>query len=185
MKTELIDFDKTRFKKFGGEVIEDVVEYIEDYIKRSNGKVKVIVGCDSQQKRRITLYAVTIVLYDYKLHKGAHVLFLRLKQKKTKDLFTRLMNECVYSLHVAQWLEDKLGYYYEMPEFEKDNYDGIIPTKRVEIHLDVNPHEGRNKQNKSNSVYKSVMGMCTSSGFYTKSKNEAYAASCAADLLVR
>jgi len=87
MKNELIDYDVVKFKKFGGEVIEDVTEYIKDYIKRSNN-IRIIVGCDSQQKRRITLYAITIVLYDKEIHKGAHVLFLRQKTKKNKDLIS-------------------------------------------------------------------------------------------------
>jgi len=184
MKNELLDYDTAKFKKFGGEVIDDVAEYIKNYIKdRSN--IRIVVGCDSQQKRRITLYAITIVLYDEVKHKGAHVLFLRQKLKKNKDMFSRLMNECLFSLNLAEWLNEKLKYSYTPPKFEVNSYDGNLPTKKIEVHVDVNPIAGRNKQNKSNIVYNSVMGMVSGMGYKVVSKPYAYAASCAADLLVK
>lgn len=184
MKNELIDYNTIKFKKFGGEVINDIAQYVKNYIKRSDN-MRIIVGCDSQQKRRITLYAITIVLYDTCIHKGAHVLFLRQKVKKNRDLFSRLMNECLYSLNLAEWLDDKLKHSYTPPKFEVNTYDGNQPTKKIEVHVDVNPYIGRNKQNKSNIVYNSVMGMVSGMGYKVVSKPNAYAASCAADLLVK
>ena len=67
---------KDRFKKFGGEQIPDVVEYIKDIMYREPGSV-VSVGCDSIQVRRRTIYAVTVMIYDTEVKKGAHVVFFR------------------------------------------------------------------------------------------------------------
>ena len=47
---------RNKFKKFGGERIPDVIEYIKDYIKE-NPKVTISLGCDSVQRRRKTIYS--------------------------------------------------------------------------------------------------------------------------------
>ena len=52
---------KSRFKKFGGEQIPDVIEYIREIMEREPGSV-VSVGCDSIQVRRRTIYAVTVMI---------------------------------------------------------------------------------------------------------------------------
>jgi len=182
MEYSKLDFTKKKFKKFGGEVIEDVTEYLKDYVKRGED-MRVIVGCDSQQKRRFTLYALTIVLYDEGLHNGAHVLFMRIREKKERDLVKRLMNESLYALDLAEWLDNQIKDYYDMPKFGKCKYSGNFPTKRVEVHVDVNPEEGINKHNRSNMVHNSIMGMISGCGFLVKSKPDSYSASCAADLL--
>lgn len=180
-----IDFDRKKFKKFNGEFIEDIVEYIKD--NASNGEdVRVIVGCDSQQRRSYTIYALTIMLYDEMLHRGAHIVFMRIRTKKEKDMFTRLMNESLYSLDLANWLDDKLiDGVYKKPRFKNNEYDGSFPTRKVEIHVDVNPEYGRDKRNKSHVVYSSIMGMLCGSGFSVKSKPTSFAASSAADSLLR
>ena len=60
MEYTKLDFTKKKFKKFGGESIENIVDYLKDYVKKGDD-MRVIVGCDSQQKRRFTLYALKIV----------------------------------------------------------------------------------------------------------------------------
>jgi predicted RNase H-related nuclease YkuK (DUF458 family) len=180
-----VDFDRKKFKKFNGEFIEDIIQYIKDNASKGED-VRVIVGCDSQQRRSYTIYALTIMLYDEILHKGAHIIFMRIRTKKEKDMFTRLMNETLYSLDLANWLDIQLpDSVYKKPLFKNNDYDGSYPTKKVEIHVDVNPEYGRDKKNKSHIVYSSVMGMLCGSGFKTKCKNESFAATCAADHLLR
>lgn len=182
MEYSKLDFTKKKFKKFGGEVIEDITQYISEYVKRGED-IRVIVGCDSQQKRRFTLYALTIVLYDYGLHNGAHVLFMRIREKKEKDLVKRLMNESLFVLDLAEWLEVELNGHYNMPKFERCKYSGNYPTKKIEVHVDVNPDEGLNKQNRSNIVYNTILGMISGMGFMVKGKPDAFSASYAADIL--
>lgn len=179
-----IDFNKRKFRKMGGEEITDVVSYIREHIK--NGQdVRVMVGCDSKQKRKITLYSLVIVLYDEERHKGAHVIYMRMRTPKERDIFSRIMNEAVYALNLALWLDDNLEEFYIVPKFTPNEYDESIPVRRVEIHVDVNPDEGTNKRNKSNVAYNAVMGMLCGSGFSVRAKPIAYAASCAADYLVK
>jgi uncharacterized protein len=183
MAYKLLNFTETKFKKFGGEFIDDIVNYVNEYVKTGED-IRVMVGCDSHQRRRHTTYALVIVLYDIALRNGAHVLFMRIRDRKERDMFTRLMNESLYSLDISEYLEKNLGSHYN-PKFEKNDYDGSYPIKRIEIHADVNPEEGINKRNKSNIVYSSVMGMLSGNGFPCKCKPDSYCASCAADLLCK
>lgn len=177
-----IDFDNVKFKKFDGKEVENIIDYIKSHVD-SGDDVRVMVGCDSKQKRRVTTYSLVIVLYDEARNKGAHVLYIRLNTPKERDMFTRLMNEAVYALKLSMWLDGYLKSFYIVPQFELNEYDDSKPYRRVEIHVDVNPFEGLNKKNKSNVAYNSVMGMLCGSGFSVKSKPIAYAASTAADLL--
>ncbi|MFA5586065.1 MAG: ribonuclease H-like YkuK family protein [Saccharofermentanales bacterium] len=184
MQNTNIDFTKRKFKKFGGEIIENIVEYLKPLVNKGDD-MRIIVGCDSQQKRSYTLYALVIVLYDQGLHNGAHIVFMRIKDKKEKSLVNRLMNESLYSLDLAEYLNNELNDFYNMPKFGKCKYNDTTPSKKIEIHVDVNPQEGNNKQNKSNVVYNSIMGMVSSYGFMVKCKPDAFGASCAADLLCK
>ena len=54
---------RDRFKKFGGEKIPDVIEYLLDITNKEPDST-ISVGCDSIQVRRKTLYAITIMLYN-------------------------------------------------------------------------------------------------------------------------
>lgn len=180
-----IDFERKKFKKYNGDIIEDIVGYIKEQVEEGED-VRVVVGCDSQQRRSYTLYALTIILYDEIRHHGAHVVFMKIRTKKERDIFTRLMNESLYSLDLANWLDSKLtDGIYKKPKFKSNEYDGSFPTRKVEIHVDVNPEYGRDKRNKSHVVYSSVMGMLCGSGYSVRSKPDSFAASSAADSLLR
>ena len=180
-----MDFDRKKFRKYNGDIIEDIIPYIKEYVEGGED-MRVIVGCDSQQRRSYTLYALTIILHDKIRCRGAHVVFMKIRTKKERDIFTRLMNESLYSLDLANWLDVKLddGIYLK-PKFKNNMYDDSHPTRKVEIHVDLNPEYGKDKRNKSHVVYNSVMGMLTGSGFSVKSKPDSPAASCAADHLLR
>ena len=184
MEQNLIDFERRKFRKYSGDVIEDIIEYLKDNVEKGED-VRITVGCDSQQRRSYTLFALTIILYDEIRHKGAHVVYMKIRTKKERDIFSRLMRESIYSMELAEWLEGKLEGIYEKPKFDTNEYDGSHPTKKVEIHVDVNPEYGKSKKNKSHVVYGSVMGMLCGSGFSVKSKPTSYAATCAADHLLR
>ena len=54
---------KSLFKRFGGEYIPDIIEYLKDYLK-DDPTATITVGCDSIQKRRRTVYAITIMMYN-------------------------------------------------------------------------------------------------------------------------
>lgn len=63
------------FKKVNGEKIENIVDYILNYIKNKSN-VQICLGCDSQPNGRSLTYALTIVLYDNLKHNGL-IMFLK------------------------------------------------------------------------------------------------------------
>ena len=115
---------KSRFKKFGGEQIPDVIEYIREIMEREPGSV-VSVGCDSIQVRRRTIYAVTVMIYDTEVKKGAHVVFFRESCPKIRETQERLYKEAQYLHDVGTWINDeleKVGVTRNLPELEKRRY---------------------------------------------------------------
>ena len=118
---------RTKFKKFGGDHIPDIVEYLKEYIEK-DPTVTISVGCDSVQRRRKTVYAVTIMLYDTDIKNGAHVIFYRENVLKVKDHFDRLQRESQYALEVADMLNKELS-----PYERKDL--SIKERKRYKFHL--------------------------------------------------
>lgn len=115
---------KSKFKKFGGEQIPDVVEYIREIMEREPGSV-VSVGCDSIQVRRRTIYAVTVMIYDTEVKKGAHVVFFRESCPKIRETQERLYKEAQFLHDVGTWINDeleKVGVTRDLPELEKRKY---------------------------------------------------------------
>lgn len=115
---------KDRFKKFGGEQIPDVIEYIREIMEREPGSV-VSVGCDSIQVRRRTIYAVTVMIYDTEVKKGAHVVFFRESCPKIRETQERLYKEAQFLHDVGTWINDeleKVGVTRNLPELEKRKY---------------------------------------------------------------
>ena len=51
------------FKKFTGEKLENVGEYVKNYIKEHfPDNIEIMIGTDSQNKGRNTIYSTVIVL---------------------------------------------------------------------------------------------------------------------------
>lgn len=115
---------KSRFKKFGGNYIEDIVQYLKEYIEKEP-TVTISVGCDSIQRRRKTIYAITIMLYNADIKNGAHVIFFREHITKVRDNFDRLQREAEYALQVSEVLNDGLSAFYvrqDLVDFERKRY---------------------------------------------------------------
>ena len=113
MATEVKDKVSVRnkFKKFGGERIPDVIEYIKDYINK-NPKVTISLGCDSVQRRRKTVYAITLMFYSISIKNGAHVIFFRENINKVRDNYDRLGKEAEYVHQIGEWLDTELSTFY-------------------------------------------------------------------------
>ena len=115
---------RNRFKKFGGEHIPDVIEYLREYIKKDPG-VTISLGCDSIQKRRKTVYAITIMLYNTDIRNGAHVVFFRENVNKIRDNFERLHKEADYVHQISNFLQTELENFYtrkDLSEIERKRY---------------------------------------------------------------
>jgi predicted RNase H-related nuclease YkuK (DUF458 family) len=177
------------FKKFGGEYIPDIVEYIKEYIK-TRPNVTIAVGCDSQQLRKSTCYVTAVVLYDETIKNGAHVIFQREFLHKVKGytdtgeyglVDMRLYGEIERVQKYCELINDGLEGHYKRPYIKEflGNY------KLVDAHLDLNPNPGSTGQNKSNKLYALGKGMLEGLGYRTFCKPNAHAASSAADLFVK
>ena len=86
---------RNRFKRFGGEYIPDIVEYLKEYLEK-DPNTTITVGCDSIQKRKRTIYACTLMLYNTDIKNGAHVVFFRENIEKIRDNFERLHKEAQF-----------------------------------------------------------------------------------------
>jgi len=177
------------WKKVGGEKILNINNYVLNYIKTVDRNVKIIVGCDSDNHARKTNYAITVVFYNENMRKGAHVVYAMHRVPKIKDIQTKLRKEAEFVYHIAESLDQSLRgeYFYK---FEKNYYDGSMPTKLVEVHVDLNPKKitkngARFSNNKSNTIYTEVMGWLCACGFKVMSKPYAYSSSSCADALCK
>ena len=119
---------KSKFKRFGGEYIPDIIEYLKDYIEK-DPTVTISVGCDSIQARRRTTYAITIMFYNTDIKNGAHVVFFRESHPKVRDNQERLFKEAQYLHDIGTYLDKELSEFYT----RKDLVD--IERKRYKYHL--------------------------------------------------
>ena len=221
---------KERWKKFGGEKIPDVITYILNYIKE-NPYVTISLGCDSVQRRRKTVYAITIMFYSISVKNGAHVIYFRENVNKIRDNFDRLSKEAEFVLNIAEWLNKELDGNYirlDLSDIEQKRYkyhiakcngefshvsmsnddvviknltltdeDKVKQFKLIDLHLDYNPFDGgleikgkddkkvRGVKNKSNIAYKAWVAGLRGYGYRVFCKPSSYAASSAADLLLK
>ena len=119
---------KNRFKKFGGDYIPDIIEYLKEYVEK-DPTVTITVGCDSVQKRRRTVYAITIMLYNTDIKRGAHVVFFRESCLKIRDNQERLYKEAQYLHDVGTYLDNELSSWYKREDLTD------IERKRYKYHL--------------------------------------------------
>lgn len=115
---------KNRFKKFGGDYIPDIIQYLKEYIEKDPG-VTISIGCDSIQKRRRTVYAITIMMYNGDLRHGAHVVFFRESCPKIRENQERLYKEAQWVHDIATFLHEGLSESYvrnDLTDMEKKRY---------------------------------------------------------------
>jgi predicted RNase H-related nuclease YkuK (DUF458 family) len=119
---------RDKFKKFGGEMIPDIIEYLKEIIEREPTST-ISVGCDSIQVRRRTIYAVTIMSYNADVRNGAHVVFFRESCPKIRETQERLYKEAQYLHDVGTFINDELEKFYT----RKDITD--IERRKYKYHL--------------------------------------------------
>jgi predicted RNase H-related nuclease YkuK (DUF458 family) len=138
-----------QFKSLGDHrIVNDVFGYINTIIK-NKPEIKIYVGTDSQNGRRMTTYATVIVMHfnENDSGKGAHVLYSKEHLPKLRDRFTRLWGEVERSVEVSNMLRD-----------------GGITVKNIDLDFNEDP-----KYN-SNTVLRSAVGYVESSGFVARWK---------------
>jgi predicted RNase H-related nuclease YkuK (DUF458 family) len=136
---------KSKFKLFGGEYIPDIVQYIKDYIE-VDPNVTITVGCDSIQKRRRTVYAITVMMYNTDLRNGAHVVFFRESCDKIRENQERLYKEAQYLNDVGNYLDTELSAFYtrkDLTELERKKYKYHLARCNHEYsHVPIHQEEG-------------------------------------------
>ena len=136
---------KSKFKLFGGEYISDIVKYIKDYIE-VDPNVTITVGCDSIQKRRRTVYAITVMMYNTDLRNGAHVVFFRESCDKIRENQERLYKEAEYLNDVGNYLDTELSTFYtrkDLTELERKKYKYHLARCNQEYsHVPIHQEEG-------------------------------------------
>lgn len=113
-----------KFKKFGGEKITNIIEYIKDYVAE-HPNVTISLGCDSVQRRKKTVYAFTLMFYSVSIRNGAHVVYFRENVTKIRDTYDRLYKEAEFLQQIAEWLDGELSKFYvrqDLTELEQKRY---------------------------------------------------------------
>lgn len=162
------------FRKYNGEKIDDVYEYIANIVN-SDPSINVAIGCDSAQMRHKTQYAVTVVTHSDTYRHGAHVVYCKFKIDKVKNRFNRLWKECEYVFEIAEKMHEHL----EKIEYKRNTEKTFY--KLVDVHLDLNP----NVRFGSNVVCTPALSWFRSMGYNTVLKPNSYAAMVAADRLCK
>lgn len=133
---------KVAFKKFGGSYVTDIIEYLKDYVKK-DPNTTISVGCDSIQKRKRTIYACTIMLYNTDVRNGAHVVFFRENVDKIRDNFERLHKEAQFCHDISEFLNTELTGHYlrkDLTEYERKKYKFHLLRSEGKYHY-VPPHQ--------------------------------------------
>lgn len=148
------------FKTLYGKPVENIIEYIREYILiRDN--IEILIGCDSQTKKKKTIYGVVVALYTP--GKGAHVLCYRESTPKETVLSVKLINETWRSIELA--------------EFFREN--GLPKAKYIDIDLNPDPKYDSNK------TLRQAIGLVEGMGYKARWKNHGAMVTRAADHLVR
>jgi predicted RNase H-related nuclease YkuK (DUF458 family) len=119
---------KDRFKRFDGEHIPDIIEYLREYLE-NDPTTTISVGCDSVQMRRRTIYALTIMMHNTDIRNGAHVVFFRESCPKIRENQERLYKEAQYVHDVATYLDVELSKFYKRTDLTP------IERKRYKYHV--------------------------------------------------
>jgi predicted RNase H-related nuclease YkuK (DUF458 family) len=138
----------------------ELISYVKEY-KAQFPEIDILVGCDSQNRKRETVYALVIGLY--RPGKGAHVLYSKWTTLREKDNISRLLNEVWFSVEVAERLKAELD------------------IKAEWIDIDLNP----DPKYKSNQALASAVGVVTGMGYKVRHKGNSPIMTYAADSLVK
>ena len=147
---------------------EDVFTHIKEFKKqvdeqskklKINRSIKAYIGADSQNYLSYTRFVCVLVLHVEK--NGAHVIVSRFDLPKIYDYRYKLLREI-----------DMLG---ELARNFKDFFESV--DMEFELHGDLN----KSSNHKSHGVVEEASNYITHLGFKLKIKNDAFAATCAAD----
>ena len=139
----------------------ELSSYIKEYMADEHRpKIKLYVGCDSQNKGDNTIYATTVVLHIGTT--GCHVLYKRETFPRIFDFWARLWGEVERSVEVALHLQE----------------NGIV-VDNIDLDLNEDPNM------RSNKLVAAAMGYVESLGIKARIKPNLLPAISAADNIVK
>ncbi len=139
---------------------EEKVPDLAAWVAEASGQGQVIhVGTDSLQTGRFTQFVTVVVVYTQS--KGGRAAYTREVVRRITNLRERLLKETYKSIEVASLLND-------------------LPNEMV-LHVDANPDE----KHMSSKYVQELVGLVMGMGFKSLIKPDAWAASHAADHVVR
>ena len=142
----------------GSDVI--LIDYINKFLQ-DNKDVDIVSGCDSQNNRDKTIYAVVVALH--RRGKGADVLYKKWKTPKERVGAVRLLNEVWASVETAERIKDA----------------GLPMAKWIDIDLNPDP------KYKSNEVLRQAVGLVEGMGYHARYKSMGPVCTYTADHLVK
>lgn len=149
-----------QFKTLSKNKTVELINYIREYVE-NHPETEILIGCDSQNRKRETIYAVVIGLYTP--GKGAHVLYSRFITPRERENVVRLLNEVWYSVETAEEIRNELG------------------IKATWIDIDLNP----DPRYRSNQALTSAVGIVTGMGYKVRHKGNSPVMTYCADHLVK
>ena len=150
------------FKKFTGEKLENISDYIKSYCaEHKEFPIEIIVGTDSQNKGRTTVYSTVVVLYSP--GHGGHCIFKRWKTPKEPVRQVRLLKEVEESINTANELVES----------------GCPKPKYIDLDLNPNP------KFKSNEIFNTAKGWVESCGYGVRFKSLGPLVTSVADWIVK
>ena len=148
------------WKTIDGQKVTDIVGMVKGLI--AEGEREIHIGSDTQQARKETAFVTILVVVNP--GKGARAFYLQDTTPRIKSLRERLMKEV--------WLSVNLGL----------ELNAMVPeTTGLTVHVDANP----NLKFRSSDHVKELAAMVVSQGFKTLLKPDSWAASHAADHVVK
>lgn len=142
----------------GSDVI--LVDYIRNFLKNNND-VDILIGCDSQNCRDKTVYAVVVALH--RRGKGADVIYRKWRTPKERVAPIRLLNEVWASVETAEFIKNA----------------GLPMAKWIDLDLNPDP------KFKSNEVLRQAVGLVEGMGYHARYKTMGPVCTYTADHLVK
>lgn len=147
-----------KWKTLSGDRLDSINDFVDATIKANGGDKIVHVGTDSLQTGRFTQFVTVLVILTPM--KGGRVAYVREVVPRINSLRERLNKEVWRSLDVAMNLPDSLD---------------------LTIHIDANPSE----KHMSSKYLQELVGLVVGQGFKALWKPDSWAATHAADHVVR
>ncbi len=148
----------SKWKTLSGEKIDSINDFVNACVKANGGAKIVHVGTDSLQTGRFTQFVTVLVILTPM--KGGRVAYTREVVSRINSLRERLNKEVWRSLDVAMNLPESLD---------------------LTIHIDANPNE----KHMSSKYLQELVGLVVGQGFRALWKPDSWAATHAADHVVR